>query len=343
VGPESAGANPGPVCYNLGGTEPTVTDADLLLGYLDAKYFLGGNMKLDLDAARKSIETRLAEQLGVSYVQAVWGIHDLINETMAAAAKTHIAERGGNPKLVTVAAFGGAGPVHAYGLARKLGAPRVIVPPNAGVGSALGFFTAPRAFDLVRSHKTPLVGANFEDVENLFRQMEADGERTLRTAGATEKVSFARSVEARFIGQGYETNLPLPDGSFADLDPADLRRQFDQAYEKLYGRTYPEIPVEFVNFRVRASLPVQALELPRLKARGSLNEAFKGERLAYSDKKNDFIPFKVYDRYKLSPDAIFAGPAIIEERESTVIVGEDAAVRIDAYGFLWIEMQSEQS
>lgn len=343
VGPDSAGADPGPICYGLGGVEPTVTDADLLLGYLDAEYFLGGNMKLDLEAARKNIETRLAEPLGVSYIQAVWGIHDLINETMAAAAKTHIAERGGNPKLVTVAAFGGAGPVHAYGLARKLGAPKVIVPPNAGVGSALGFFTAPRAFDLVRSHKTPLVGANFEEVETLFRRMESDGERTLRTAGATDKVSFVRSVEARFIGQGYETNLPLPDGSFADLDPSDLRRQFDQAYEKLYGRTYPEIPVEFVNFRVRASLPVQALELPRLKKRGSLNEAFKGERLAYSDKTHDFIPFKVYDRYKLSPDATFAGPAIIEERESTVIVGEGATVRIDDYGFLWIDMQAEQS
>ena len=343
VGPDSAGADPGPICYGLGGVEPTVTDADLLLGYLDAEYFLGGNMKLDLEAARKNIETRLAEPLGVSYIQAVWGIHDLINETMAAAAKTHIAERGGNPKLVTVAAFGGAGPVHAYGLARKLGAPKVIVPPNAGVGSALGFFTAPRAFDLVRSHKTPLVGTNFDEVETLFRRMESDGERTLRTAGATDKVSFVRSVEARFIGQGYETNLPLPDGSFADLDPSDLRRQFDQAYEKLYGRTYPEIPVEFVNFRVRASLPVQALELPRLKKRGSLNEAFKGERLAYSDKTHDFIPFKVYDRYKLSPDATFAGPAIIEERESTVIVGEGATVRIDDYGFLWIDMKAEQS
>ncbi|HLA05930.1 MAG TPA: hypothetical protein VJ022_00690, partial [Anaerolineales bacterium] len=197
-------------------------------------------------------------------------------------------------------------------------------------------------FDLVRSHKTPLIEANFDEVENLFRQMESEGERTLRTAGATDKVSYARSVEARFIGQGYETNLPLPDGSFSNLDPEDLRRLFDQAYERLYGRTYPEIPVEFVNFRVRASLPVQALELPRLKGdRGSLHQALKGERLAYSDKKHDFIPFKVYDRYKLSPDATFAGPAIIEERESTVIVGEDATVRIDEYGFLWIEMQAE--
>ncbi len=339
VGPESASAVPGPICYGRGGAQPTVTDADLLLGYLDAAYFLGGAMSLDAEAARKGIETQIAEPLGVSYLQAVWGIHDLINETMAAAAKTHIAERGGNPRLVTVAAFGGAGPVHAYGLARKLGAPRVVVPPNAGVGSALGFFTAPRAFDLVRSHKVPLASADFHEIERLFRTIEAEGERTLRRAGATEAIVYTRSVDARFVGQGSETNLPLPDGDFETLTPEMLRRRFDEGYEKLYGRTYPEIPVEFVNFRVRASLPIQLLELPRLQTNGQdSNAARKGERLAYSGLTGDFIPFAVYDRYQLPPGAAFPGPAIIEERESTVIVGEDAAFSIDDYGFLWIHL-----
>lgn len=343
VGPESAGADPGPICYARGGTHPTVTDADLLLGYLDADYFLGGAMKLDAEAARRGIQERIAEPLGVDFIQAVWGIHDLINETMAAAAKTHIAERGGNPQVVTVAAFGGAGPVHAYGLAKKLGAPRVIVPPNAGVGSALGFFTAPRAFDLVRSHKVPLQEADFEQIEALFRQMEAEGARTLRRAGAGDRITFTRSVDARFIGQGSETNLPLPPGAFTDLTPESLRSRFDQAYQRLYGRTYPEIPVEFVNFRVRASLPVRLLELPRLNRGGSLKAARKGERLAYSGIARDFIPFAVYDRYKLPVGAAFPGPAIIEERESTVIVGEDARVRVDAYGFLWVEVNPEEA
>ncbi|MCC6297706.1 MAG: hydantoinase/oxoprolinase family protein [Anaerolineales bacterium] len=342
VGPESSGAEPGPICYGRGGVQPTVTDADLLLGYLDAKYFLGGEMKLDLDAARRGVEEQIAKPLGVSYIQAVWGIHDLINETMAAAAKTHIAERGGNPKVVTVAAFGGAGPVHAYGLARKLGAPKVIVPPNAGVGSAMGFFTAPRAFDLVRSHKTPLLGADFDEIESLFRAMEAEGERTLRTAGATDEISFARSVDARFIGQGSETNLLLSPQPFPSLNPSDLRRQFDQNYERLYGRTYPEIPIEFVNFRVRASLPAHPLKLQKLDARaGDIAQAVKGERLAFSGDAKDFIPFTVYDRYKLYPGAEFPGPAIIEERESTIIVGEGATVSIDPYGFLWMEMPTE--
>ncbi len=341
VGPESAGADPGPICYQQGGTQPTVTDADLLLGYLDADYFLGGEMELDLEAARRGIEEQLAKPLGVSTIQAIWGIHDLINETMAAAAKTHIAERGGNPQTVTLSAFGGAGPVHAYGLARKLGAPRVLVPPNAGVGSALGFFTAPRAFDLIRTHKVALNNIDLAEIESLFRKMEDEGERTLRTAGATDKITFVRSVDARFVGQGSETNLSLPDEPFTSLNPVSLRRQFDGMYEGLYGRSYPEIPVEFVNFRVRASLPKRPLQLPKLSIpqKGNLSDARKGERLAYSGIVHDFIPFTVYDRYKLFPSANFPGPAIIEERESTVVVGEDATVSVDEYGFLWIHLQ----
>ena len=343
VGPESAGAEPGPICYARGGTEPTVTDADLLLGYLDPDYFLGGTMKLDAAAARRGIEARVAGPLGVSFVDAVWGIHDLINETMAAAAKTHIAERGGNPRQVTVAAFGGAGPVHAYGLARKLGAPRLVVPPNAGVGSALGFFTAPRAFDLVRSHKLPFDGADFARLEALFRELEAEGERTLRRAGAEGPIAFTRSIEARFIGQGSETSLAVPEGDFAALDPAELRRRFDSAYERLYGRTYPESPVEFVNFCVRASLPVKPLALPRLAAAGRAGDAKKGERLAYCGLAREFVPHAVYDRYRLPPGAEVGSPAIFEERESTVIAGTGSRTRIDEFGFLWISLPTDAS
>lgn len=345
VGPESASADPGPICYGQGGVEPTVTDADLLLGYLDPEYFLGGTMKLDVAAARRGMQDRVASALGVSLVQAAWGIHDLINETMAAAAKTHIAEHGGNPALLTVAAFGGAGPVHAYGLARKLGAPRVIVPPNAGVGSALGFFTAPRAFDVVRSHKTPLLGADFAQLEALFRGLEAEAERTLRRSGATGVIGFSRSIDARFVGQGSETALALPDAELTSLAPAALRTRFDEEYRRLYGRTYPESPVEFVNFRVRASLSARLLALPKRErpAGHRATEALKSERPAYSGHAGGFVPFRVYDRYRLAPGDTLEGPAIVEERESTVVIGENAHVTLDDYGFLWIELQREQS
>jgi len=340
VGPESSGADPGPICYGRGGTEPGVTDADLLLGYLDEDYFLGGEMKLNKDAARRGIEEKIARPLGVPFIQAVWGIHDVINETMAAAAKTHIAEKGGNPKVVTVAAFGGAGPVHAYGLAKKLGSPGFIVPPNAGVGSALGFFTAPRAYDLVRSHKVALDVADFGEIENIFKAMEAEGTKTLQKSGTEEDITFERSVDVRFIGQGSETNIPIPERNFTDVKTEVVRRRFDETYEMLYGRTYPDSPVEFINFKLRASLPERLLRLPKIEKKvESLEDAIKGRRQAYYGIAKDFIPYTVYDRYKLFPGAKFQGPAIIEERESTVIVGEDTFISVDDFGFLWINLE----
>jgi N-methylhydantoinase A/oxoprolinase/acetone carboxylase beta subunit len=341
VGPESSSADPGPICYARGGQDPCVTDADLLLGYLDENYFLGGEMKLDKEAARRGVMEKIAKPLGVTFIQAIWGIHDLINETMAAAAKTHIAEKGGNPKIVTVAAFGGAGPVHAYGLAKKLGAPRLIVPPNAGVGSALGFFTAPRAFDLVRSHKVSLADANFMEIEKIFRELEADGEKTLKKAGKDEAVRFERSLDMRFVGQGSETNVPLAERDFTRLKRDGIRKRFDQIYEKLYGRTYPDSVVEFINFKVRASLPERLFKFSKLEKKGqSLKAAVKGRRPAYSGIAKDFIPYTVYDRYKLFPNAKFKGPAIIEEKESTLIVGEDTTVAVDEYGFLWVDLRA---
>ena len=363
VGPESSGADPGPICYGRGGADPCVTDADLLLGYLDENYFLGGEMKLDKETARRGVEEKVAKPLEVSFIQAIWGIHDLINETMAAAAKTHIAEKGGNPKIVTIVAFGGAGPVHAYGLAKKLGAPRLLVPPNAGVGSALGFFTAPRAFDLLRSHKVSLGAADFNEIDKIFKELEAEATRILKKEatekdvhperrsstrpseagfGAVERVKFERSLDMRFVGQGAETNVPISERDFKKIKKEEVRRRFDEVYEKLYGRTYPDSELEFINFKVRASLPERLLQLPKLENKGhSLDEAMKGQRKAYSPMARDFILYTVYDRYKLSPAVKFQGPAIIEEKESTLIVGEDALVSTDDFGFLWIDLKCE--
>lgn len=340
VGPESSGADPGPICYGRGGKDPCVTDADLLLGYLDENYFLGGTMKLDKEGARRGVEERIAKPLGVSFIQAVWGIHDLINETMAAAAKTHIAEKGGNPKIVTISAFGGAGPVHAYGLAKKLGAPRMLIPPNAGVGSAMGFFTAPRAFDLLRSHKVSLSDVSFEEIEDIFRGLEGDASKILKKEATQDTIRFERSLDMRFVGQGSEMNIPVPQGEFTKLEKGEVRKLFDDAYEKLYGRTYPDSEVEFINFKVRASLPEKLLQLPKLDGKGrALEAAVKGQRPAYSPIAKDFIPYTVYDRYGLFPSARFRGPAIIEEKESTLIVGEDARVSVDDFGFLWIDLK----
>jgi N-methylhydantoinase A/oxoprolinase/acetone carboxylase beta subunit len=237
-------------------------------------------------------------------------------------------------------AFGGAGPVHAYGLARKLGAPRLLVPPNAGVGSALGFFTAPRAFDLLRSHKVPLAAADVDEIERIFKDLEAEATKILKKEGTEKDIYFERSLDMRFVGQGAETNVPISERDFTKMKKEEVRRRFDEVYEKLYGRTYPDSEIEFINFKVRASLPERLLQLPTLENKEyPLVKAIKGQRKAYSPISKDFILYTVYDRYKLSPNAKFRGPAIIEEKESTVIVGEDAPVSVDDLGFLWIDIK----
>ena len=337
VGPDSAGADPGPACYGLGGENPTVTDADLILGYLDPNYFLGGAMPLDLDAAHRAIDGKVAKPLNATLIEAAFGMHDLINETMAAAAKTHIAEKGGNPNTVTLTAFGGAGPVHAYGLAKKIGAPRIIVPPLAGVGSALGFFTAPVAFDLVRSHRVELDEVDFNSIEKLFADLEEEAAAILKQSGAVDGIEFARSTDMRFVGQGAETNLPIPNRAFNEWQKSEIRDFFDESYKRLYGRTYPDTRVEFISFRVRASLPQHPFQIPRItSSSGTLQDCVKGNREAFSLIQKKFIPFTVVDRLKLFPGARIKGPVIIEERESTIVVGEDANAEVDEYGFVWI-------
>jgi len=339
VGPESAGADPGPACYGRGGENPTVTDADLVLGYLDPDYFLGGTMPLDKAAAEKAIAAKVAKPLGTTTVEAAFGVHDLINETMAAAAKTHIAEKGGNPNIVTISAFGGAGPVHAYGLAKKIGAPRILVPPLAGVGSALGFFTAPVAFDLTRSHRVGLNSADFNEIERLFRELEEEGAVILQQAGKHEQITFERTLMMRFVGQGAETDLPIEHKPFQQWEKEHIRTLFDDVYKKLYGRTYPDTPVEFVTFKVRASLPRREFRIPPLRqTAGRLADCVKGERPAFSLIRKAYIPFTVYDRLKLFPGAQMDGPAIIEEKESTIVVGEDAKASVDEYGFVRIDI-----
>ena len=342
VGPESAGADPGPACYGRGGENPTVTDADLLLGYLDPNYFLGGTMPLDKSASEKAMNAKVAQPLGTAVIEAAFGIHDLINETMAAAAKTHIAEKGGNPNIVTISAFGGAGPVHAYGLAKKIGAPRILVPPLAGVGSALGFFTAPVAFDLSRSHRVALDDADFKEIEQLFAELESEGAAILQEADSSQNIIFERTIMMRFVGQGAETDLSIEHKPFQQWKKQEIRDLFDAVYQKLYGRTYPETPVEFVTFKVRASLPERPFRIPPLASTsGTLEDCLKGERQAFSLIKKELIPFKVYDRFKLFPGVSLEGPAIIEEKESTIIVGEDARVSVDEFGFVWINLNAE--
>ncbi|MCP4024283.1 MAG: hydantoinase/oxoprolinase family protein [Desulfobacteraceae bacterium] len=339
VGPESAGADPGPACYKQGGDNPTVTDADLVLGYLDPDFFLGGTMELDIELSKKAIEEKIAKPLGTTMVEAAFGIHDLINETMASAAKTHIAEKGGNPNLITISAFGGAGPVHTYGLAKKIGAPAILVPPLAGVGSALGFFTAPVAFDMSRSHRVVIEEADFNAIETLFNDLESESAKTLEGDQKGEEIIFQRTLLMRFVGQGAEIDLAVSNQDFNEFSKEKIKSMFHEEYERLYGRTSEGSPIEFVTFKIRASLPKKPFSISKLKNDNTdIQTCIKGQRKAFSVIKKDYIPFTVYDRSKLFANAKFSGPAIIEERESTIVIGEDTNARVDEFGFIWIKI-----
>src|SRR6185369_3118829 len=212
VGPDSSGADPGPVCYGLGGTEPTVTDADLVLGYLDADYFLGGKMQLDVEGARTAL-ARLGTKLGMSVEQAAWGIHQIVNENMANAARAHLGERGKDPRRMPMYAFGGAGPVHGYRVAEILRLPALISPFGAGVGSTFGLLTAPLAFDFVRSAYSRLDELDWNFANGLLDEMAAEGLKVLKSSGlAGNMVTYQRTADLRYVGQGHEVSVGLPDG-----------------------------------------------------------------------------------------------------------------------------------
>ncbi|MER3449065.1 MAG: methylhydantoinase [Chloroflexota bacterium] len=330
VGPESAGAEPGPACYGRGGTEPTVTDADLVLGYLDPNYFLGGRMRLDRAAAEAAVG-RLAERLGLSLVEAAWGIHEVVTENMAAAARVHAIERGKDIRKFPLFAFGGAGPVHVYRLAQKLGLKRFVCPPGAGATSALGLLVAPLAFDFVRSYYGRLDAIDWEVVNRLLAEMEAEGRALLGRAGLSpEEVTVVRTADFRYAGQGHEVNVVLPEGELGEGFVGEILRRFVAEYRRLYHRAGPEVPVEAVTWRVKVSGPKPAIAPRRAGQRpGRPEDALKGYRPAYFAEYGDFRPTPVYDRYALGPGTVLEGPAIIEERESTVVLGPRAVARVD--------------
>ncbi|MCY4061865.1 MAG: hydantoinase/oxoprolinase family protein [Chloroflexi bacterium] len=332
VGPQSAGSDPGPACYGFGGRLPTVTDADLVLGYLNPEYFLGGAMALDRSAAEGALQP-LAETFAWTIVETASAIHQLVNENMAAAARIHILESGRDPRNYAMVCFGGAGPAHAAGVAEILGVREVIVAPGAGVASALGLLIAPIAFDYSHSHPTPLASADWRAVSDLFAEMEAQGRRMLRAAGIAEaEMVIERGVDGRFQGQLHEIQVPLP-ADFQALALDDFRVRFKSRYRELYHYVPDHSPIELLTWRVRVSGARKPMQSPRLPEAGAdPAPAAKGQRRAYFSERADFVETPVYDRYRLGAGMTFPGPAIIEERESTIVLRPGMWARADAFG-----------
>ncbi|MBV9373896.1 MAG: hydantoinase B/oxoprolinase family protein, partial [Alphaproteobacteria bacterium] len=329
VGPGSAGADPGPVCYGLGGTEPTVTDANLLLGYIDPGFFLGGRMALDSAAAAAALG-RLGERLGLTPVEAAWGVYEIVCENMASAARVHIVEKGRDPRRYAMVAIGGAGPAHAARVARKLGLAEAVVPPASGAASALGFLVAPMSFEQSRSLPCLLKDMDFAAVNRLLAELEAMGRRQLAEAGIDPgECTITRTADMRLFGQMHEIQVPLPDGPLGPGSVAHLEAAFAEVYTRLYTHLYRGASIQALHWRVLVSGPPPKVDLTRQAGEDAARTALKGRRPAYFPDAGGFVETSVFDRYALRPGDKIIGPAVVEERESTTIVAPGDSLIVD--------------
>lgn len=334
VGPHSAGASPGPACYGLGGTEPTVTDADLVLGYLGANSFLGGDMPLDLPAAEAAVSNNLCAATGLSVERVASGIFEIVNETMASAARQYVAEKGLSPSELTMIAFGGAGPVHALGLARKLGCPRVVIPPFPGVMSALGLLAAPVAFERSYSVKRLANAIAPAELEALLVRLSAEA-RALLPAEALPTVT--RFADMRYSGQDHALEVTLTADKIDDAAIAAAVDAFVAQYHDLYGKIDDDNPVEFASVRVVLSEQGSTIALPAPTASAPVAPA-STRRMIESDGSVSDAP--VFNRGALAAGQVIEGPALIEERESTTVLGRGDRMTVDASGALVIDVAS---
>jgi N-methylhydantoinase A len=332
VGPESAGSEPGPACYGLGGTEATVTDADLVLGYLNPDYFAGGTMSVQLDRARSAIE-KLARRLDLPVEKVAWGIHDIVNENMASAARVHIAERGRDPKAHAMLCTGGAGPAHAFYVAKKIGVTSIVCPPSAGVASALGLLVAPASVDRVATLGMRLDRGDWAMLESAFRALEHEAKAVIADAGfAVNEAMVQRFADGRFVGQGHDLVVPKPPGPYDDGEPESVRTVLQGAFERAsrekFSRTPPDVPIEFINIRISIRVRVPGTDIASARVDAATGSAHKGWRNAYFPEVAGYARTAIYARRALLAGDRFEGPAVVEDEGSTLVVGPGALATV---------------
>lgn len=318
VGPESAGADPGPACYGRGGTRPAVTDADLALGMLDAEYFLGGDMHLDL-AANEAALAAVAERLGLTVSDTAAGVHELVNQNMAAASRMHAVEQGADLRGVTLLAFGGAGPIHACGVAEMLEAPRVVYPVNASVLSAFGTLVTPVRIDLARSMVRPLASLDPTERDRLLDELRKEGRRVLAAAGVpAERIRFRYGIDSRYVGQGNEITVWVGEGESWPATDDEVTTRFEADYRRIYGLTIPDVGVEAVTWRLSAYADADPVEPVAVVA--STPGSPRTHRSVRFSRNQDAIDTPVYRREDLGVGQQIDGPVIVEERETTAVI-----------------------
>ena len=354
VGPKSAGADPGPACYAKGGTRPTLTDADVVLGYLDPEFFLGGEMRLDADAARAAIEEHVARPAGLDPIRAAWGVHEIANEDVARAFRIHASERGFDYRRSSMVAFGGSGPVHALAIARKLRIPRVIFPIGAGVMSALGLLVSPLGFEIARSRRVYVADLDAASFEAFIAPLVEEASEFLHRAGIANP-RIATRLDMRYQGQGYEIEVTLPDGGARNGNGtgtststsngtgygevfACLDELFRARYAEIFSETFLDEPLEIVSWKVEAAGEEAALAYARI-AGGARPRDKRPRNVWFRDA---FVECEVLDRYALEPGTAIEGPAVIEERESTCVLGPGDRATVDAHLNLVAELANEE-
>ena len=333
VGPDSAGSSPGPVCYGRGGTEPTVTDANLVLGYINPDAFAGGTMTLDVAGARAAIEENIARPLGITTEEAAWGIHRIVNLNMEMAARVVSIERGNDPRTLALVATGGAGPAHAARLAAALGMPAVLVPSAAGVASAVGLLSAEVKFDTSRSFVAPLAAISSDRLNRLYAEMETEASRIIEASTDAPPVRLVREVDLRYTGQGFELTVELAPGPITETTIDEIRATFDRVYAKRYGFASPDKPVEATTWKLTAYGDSPPLEIPKIIPGDHEGEAVPvATRQAYFPEGGGYVETPIFSRYQLAPGQVVTGPAIIEERESTTVIPPGFDGRVDEHG-----------
>jgi N-methylhydantoinase A len=334
VGPDSAGADPGPACYGQGGTGPTVTDADLVLGRIDPSGFSGGRMALDGAAAAAALRREVAEPLDLAVELAALGVSEIVDENMANAARVHAIESGKDARGRTLVAFGGAAPLHAARLAEKLGLDRVLVPAQAGVGSAVGFLRAPIAYEIVRSGLQRLDAFDPAAANALLAAMREEAEAVVRRGSPDARLTETRSAFMRYRGQGHEIAVPLPTKPYAAADAATLRAAFEDAYRRLYSRIIPGVDVELLSWVLLLSAPPPAGPAATPPSPAPYTPEPARHRPVFDPDAGEFILVAIHDRQALKPGAQIPGPAIIVEDQTSTLVTRLFDAGIDRFGYI---------
>lgn len=336
VGPDSAGSTPGPVCYGRGGTEPAVTDANVALGKIDPAYFAGGKMSLDEAGAKAALQKAIGDPLKLDGIWPAAGVTEIVEENMANAARVHAIERGKDIGACTMIAFGGAAPLHACPLAEKLGVSRIVVPSGAGVGSAIGFLQAPIAYEITRSAALNLANFDAAKANALLKAMERDARAVVEPAIGKEKLRVIRIADFRYIGQGHEIRVALPDGQLKASDGPKLRQAFEKLYKRLYGLIIPNMEIEAVTWSVTvSSTPPKVARAG--KPRPAKAPKPRKQRQVYDQALGKTVSMPVYWRFDMKPGTRIKGPAIIAENETSTLVGAHFHAQLDSLGYIVLE------